>query len=310
MLNTIHLQTFLAVVEAGNYSAAAERLHMSQPAVSQHIRALERYLDNVRLFRRVGQQMALTHAGEELVDVAREMLALSARAEENIRVLRGQISGRVTIGCTPSSGEQLLSSLLASFHMRFPAIAVTVTIAPLETLLDWLATQQAQILLIEEQQRRRGWESQLLGVERLALLAPRGHALLQQEQVPPGMLRGLPLVLPLRGSPLRRIIEDGLRRRSIGAADITVALETEGMGLMVQAVRDGLGLAFVPQMRLPRGRDTGVVDLAGVNLQQEWYVLRSRERGAPRAVQELYSFMASKDARKLLAKDGLKVPSD
>jgi DNA-binding transcriptional LysR family regulator len=310
MLNTIHLQTFLAVVEAGNYSAAAERLHMSQPAVSQHIRALERYLDNVRLFRRVGQQMALTHAGEELVDVAREMLALSARAEENIRVLRGQISGRVTVGCTPSSGEQLLSSLLASFHARFPAIAVTVTIAPLETLLEWLATQQAQILLIEEQQRRRGWESQLLGVERLALLAPRGHALLQQEQVPPGMLRGLPLVLPLRGSPLRRIIEDGLRRRSIGAADITVALETEGMGLMVQAVRDGLGLAFVPQMRLPRGRDTGVIDLAGVNLQQEWYVLRSRERGAPRAVQELYSFMASKDARKLLAKDGLKVPSD
>jgi DNA-binding transcriptional LysR family regulator len=310
MLNTIHLQTFLAVVEAGNYSAAAERLHMSQPAVSQHIRALERYLDNVRLFRRVGQQMALTHAGEELVEVAREMLALSARAEENIRVLRGQISGRVVVGCTPSSGEQLLSSLLASFRTRFPAIAVIVTIAPIETLLEWLATQQAQILLIEEQQRRRGWESQLLGVERLALLAPRGHALLQQEQVPPGMLRALPLVLPLRGSPLRRIIEDGLRRRGIGAADITVALETEGMGLMVQAVRDGLGLAFVPQLRLPRGRDTGVIDLAGVNLQQEWSVLRSRERGAPRAVQELYSFIASKDARKLLAKDGIKVPSD
>jgi DNA-binding transcriptional LysR family regulator len=310
MLNTIHLQTFLAVVEAGNYSAAAERLHMSQPAVSQHIRALEQHLDNVRLFRRVGQQMALTHAGEELVEVAREMLALSARAEENIRVLRGQISGRVTIGCTPSSGEQLLSPLLATFRARFPAIAVTVTIAPLETLLDWLATQQAQVLLVEEQQRRRGWESQLLGAERLVLLAPRGHALLQQEQVPPGMLRGLPLVLPRAGSPLRRIIEDGLRRRGIGAADVTVAIETEGMGLMVQAVRDGVGLAFVPQMRLPRGRDTGMVDLAGVNLQQEWFVLRSRERGAPRAVQELYAFFTSADARKLLAKEGLKAPAE
>jgi DNA-binding transcriptional LysR family regulator len=310
MLNTIHLQTFLAVVEAGNYSAAAERLHMSQPAVSQHIRALEQHLDSVRLFRRVGQQMALTHAGEELVEVAREMLSLSARAEENIRVLRGQISGRVTIGCTPSSGEQLLSPLLATFRTRFPAIAVTVTIAPLETLLDWLATQQAQVLLVEEQQRRRGWESQLLGAERLVLLAPRGHALLQQEQVPPGMLRGLPLVLPRAGSPLRRIIEDGLRRRGVGAADVTVAIETEGMGLMVQAVRDGVGLAFVPQMRLPRGRDTGMVDLAGVNLQQEWYVLRSRERGAPRAVQELYSFIASPDARKLLAKEGLKMTTD
>ena len=310
MLNTIHLQTFLAVVESGNYSAAAERLHMSQPAVSQHIRALEQHLDNVPLFRRVGQRMALTHAGEELVEVAREMLALSSRAEENIRVLRGQISGRVTVGCTPSSGEQLLSPLLANFRAHFPAIAVTVTMAPLETLLEWLATQQAQILLIEEQQRRRGWESQLLGVERLVLLAPRGHVLLQQEQVPPGMLRGLPLVLPRSGSPLRRIIEDGLRRRGISAADITIALETDGMGLMVQAVRDGIGRAFVPQMRLPRSRDTGMVDLAGINLQQEWHILRSRERGAPRAVQELYSFIAGKDGRKLLVKDGLKAPSE
>jgi DNA-binding transcriptional LysR family regulator len=310
MLNTLHLLTFLAVVEAGNYTAAAERLHMSQPAVSQHIRALEDQLDHVHLFRRVGQQMLLTHAGEDLVESAREMLALSTRAEESIRALRGQISGRVTIGCTPSSGERLLSPLLATFRTRFPAITVAVTIAPLETLLDWLTTQHVHIVLLEEQQRRRGWESQVLGVERLQLVAPRGHALLQQEQVPPGILRDQPLILPRAGTPLRRIIEEGLRRRGVGAADITVSLETDGVTLMIQAVRDGLGLAFVPQTRLPRGRDIGLVDLAGVNLQQEWHILRSRERGAPRAVQELYTFIAGKDARRALAKDGLKVAND
>src|SRR6266545_158662 len=267
MLNTIHLQTFLAVVEAGNYSAAAERLHMSQPAVSQHIRALESQLDSVRLFRRVGQQMLLTHAGEDLVESAREMLALSARA-------------------------------------------VAITIAPTETLLEWMENHQAQVLLIEEQQRRRGWESQLLRAERLVLIAPRGHALLQQEQAPPGLLRDQPLVLPRAGTPLRRIIEDGLRRRGIGAADIHVAIETDGAALAIQAVRAGLGLAFIPQTRLPRGRDIGMVDLAGVNLQQDWYILRSRERGAPRAVHELYSFIAGKDAQRVLAKDGLKIASE
>src|ERR687884_116433 len=138
MLNTFHLQTFLAVVEAGNYSAAAERLHMSQPAVSQHIRALESQLDSVRLFRRVGQQMLLTHAGEQLVDAAREMLALAQRTEEDIRALRGQVSGRVILGCTPSSGEHFIPSLLALFRTRFPVISVTVIEAPLETLLEWL----------------------------------------------------------------------------------------------------------------------------------------------------------------------------
>jgi DNA-binding transcriptional LysR family regulator len=283
---------------------------MSQPAVSQHIRALEGQLDNIRLFRRVGQQMLLTHAGEDLVESAREMLALSTRAEESIRALRGQISGRVTLGCTPSSGERLLPPLLAAFRSRFPAISVAVTIAPLETLLEWLAVHQVHLLFIEEQQRRRGWESQVLGVERLQLVAPRGHVLLQQEQVPAGTLRDQPLVLPRNGTPLRRIIEDGLRRRGVGAADITIALETDGVTLMIQAVRDGVGLAFIPQTRLPRGRDIGTVDLAGVNLQQEWHLVRVRERGAARAAQELFSFIVGKDARRLLAKEGLKVTSE
>jgi DNA-binding transcriptional LysR family regulator len=79
---------------------------------------------------------------------------------------------------------------------------------------------------------------------------------------------------------------------------------------MIQAVRDGLGLAFVPQTRLPRGRDIGLIDLAGVNLQQEWHILRSRERGAARAIQELYAFIAGKDARRILAKEGLKIATD
>lgn len=310
MLSTIHLRTFLAVVESGNYSAAADRLHMSQPAVSQHIRALESQLDNVRLFRRVGQQMIPTHAGEQLAEVAREMLALAQRAEEDIRALRGQVSGRVTVGCTPSSGEHLLPPLLANFRARFPVIAVEVMLAPLETLLEWLSTQQVHLLLVEEQQRKRGWESHLLGAEPLSLLAPRGHALLQQEQVPPGTLRGQPLIMPRGGTPLRRIIEDGLRRRGIGTADINVTLETDGTSLMIQAVRDGVGLAFIPHTRLPRGRDTGTVDLAGVNLQQDWFTVRSRERGAPRAVQELFGFIIGKDSRRLLAKEGLKVPSE
>lgn len=309
MLNTLHLRTFIAVVETGNYSNAAEHLHMSQPAVSQHIRALESQLDEVRLFRRVGQHMALTHAGEALVDTAREMLALSERAEEHIRALRGQVSGRVTIGCTPSSGEMLLSPLLTSFRAHFPAITVTVVAAPIETVLGWLTAQQVHIVLIEEQQRRRGWESQLLGSERLALVAPRGNPLLQQEQVPPGVLRNQPLVLPRAGSPTRRIIEEGLRRRGVGTTDINVALETDTVALMLQAVRDGLGLAFVPITRLPRGRDTGVVDLAGVHLQQDWFLLRARERGAPRAVKELYGFISGAEGLRLLAKNGLHVPT-
>jgi DNA-binding transcriptional LysR family regulator len=259
--------------------------------------------------RRRGWEAQMLGA-ERLLLVAPRGHALLQQEQVPPGTLRGQISGRVILGCTPSSGERLLPPLLNAFHMRFPAIAVTITIAPLETLLEWLTMQQVHVLLIEEPQRRRGWESQVLGAERLLLMAPRGHALLQQEQVPPGTLRGQPLILPRAGTPLRRAIEDGLRRRGVAAADIATAIETDSVTLMIQAVRDGMGLAFVPQTRLPRGRDIGLVDLAGVNLQQEWHFLRSRERGAARAIQELYSFVVGKDARRILAKEGLKIAND
>ncbi|PMP74137.1 MAG: LysR family transcriptional regulator, partial [Chloroflexus aggregans] len=94
MLNTVHLQTFLAVVETGSFSAAAKRLHMSQPAVSQQIRTLEEQMGGVRLFRRSGQQMVLTLAGEQLLSNARELVAMAERTVQAVSALRGQIGGR------------------------------------------------------------------------------------------------------------------------------------------------------------------------------------------------------------------------
>jgi DNA-binding transcriptional LysR family regulator len=122
MLNTDHLQTFLAVAETGSFTAAATRLGFTQPAVSQHIKALEAQVGEIRLFRRVGKTMQLTHAGEELLVHARDMLALTARAEEHMLSLRGHVTGRVGIGCAPTTGEHILPALLAAFHSKHPGV--------------------------------------------------------------------------------------------------------------------------------------------------------------------------------------------
>lgn len=305
MLNTIHLRTFLAVVEAGNYTAAAEHLHMSQPAISMHIRSLEEQLGDVRLFRRVGQRMVPTHAGEELLSGARDLVALSERTEQNIRALRGHVTGRVIIGCTPSSGEYLLPPLLSVFLIQFPQVIIEVRVAPCDVLLDALTEQQLSVLLIEEQYRRRGWESQLLGSENLVLLAPPGYPILQHEQVPPGMLREYPLILPSSSSPLRRTIEDGLRRRGVSMSDLHIAIETDSVAMMLHGVQNAMGMAFVPASRIPPTCELGRVELTSVPLQQEWHVLRTRERNAPPAVQEIFTFFTSPTALALLAKYGL-----
>jgi DNA-binding transcriptional LysR family regulator len=273
--------------------------------VSQHIRALEEHLGGIRLFRRVGQRMVPTHAGEELLQAARELVMLVERMEQNMRALKGQVSGRVTIGCTASSGEYLLAPLLRAFRTLFPAVGLTVQVASGEVLLEALNEQQITLVLIEEQQRRRGWESSLLGRETLLLLTHPEHPLLHEPEVQPGLLREYPLVLPSPGTPLRRVIEDGLRRRGVSAGDLHIAMECDSVGLMIELVRDGLGLAFVPQTRLPEGNHVGQIHLAGTPLQQEWYVLRARQRGIPRAAQEFYSFFSSPTAQEILVGCGL-----
>lgn len=309
MLNTFQLRTFLAVVEAGNYSLAAAALHMSQPAVSQQIHALEEQLGGTRLFRRVGQRMVPTHAGEELLVSARELVRLAERAEQSILALRGQVAGRVAVGCTPSSGERLLPRLLGAFREQFPAVGLEISVAPAEELLDALAERGVAMVVVEEQLRRRGLEAAPLGGEPLVLLAPSGHPLLKQEQVPPGVLRELPLALPRPGAPMRRAVEEALRRRGVVAADLQPALECDSVTALVQAARAGLGLAFVPRACAPtRGEGVAAIDLAGPPIMLDWFLVRARERGGPSAAQSLHDFLTGPRARAILARAGFAAP--
>ena len=308
MLNTVHVRTFLAVIDTGSYSAAAESLHMSQPAVSQQIRALEEQLGEVRLFRRVGQRMVLTTAGEELAGSARELVALAERAEQHILALRGQIIGRLRIGCSPGGGIRWLPPLLATFRGLHPGVTITLEVGTSEILIEELNTGRLAMLLLEDQQRRRGWEYTAIASEGLVLIGPPGHPLLQQERVPPGVLRDHPLVLPPAGSPLRRSVDEALRRRNATITASQIVLETESCEAMLSAVQAGMGLAFVPEAILPARADGfGVVDLHSSRLQQDWFVARLRERTYPPAAAALFAFLTSPEARNILTRLGLQV---
>jgi DNA-binding transcriptional LysR family regulator len=294
MLNTTHLQTFIAVIEAGSYSAAARRLHMTQPAVSHHIRTIEKELGDVRLFRRVGKRMVPTQVGEELLQATRDLLSMADQTVERIRTLSGQVAGRVVVGRSPAISERYLPGVLAQFHNAYPLVALRLVIGSGEALVDQLEQRQIDLALVDEQQRRRGLFSQLLGTHEIVAVAPRGHALLQQETVVPGMLREERLILPLEPSSLRRGIEEALRRRGDASLSLQIALETDDPVAALEAARSGLGVAFVPASLVPPNDGVAVLSVQGLQLTQEWHLLRSRERETSRAVRELASLISAR----------------
>lgn len=310
MLNTFYLRTFVTVVETGSFSAAAAQLHMSQPAVSQQIRGLEEQLGDMKLFRRVGKRMVPTHAGEELLSRARDLVQQAERTYAHMLALKGEVGGRVVLGCTPSSAERLVPRLLVGYHTNFPSVSVELVLAASEALIDGLSERSLNLVMLEDQQRRRGIEHLPLGAEALVLVAAPNHPLLKQSQIPASILREHPLALPRPGTPLRRLLDDGLRRRGVAPGEIQPVLEADSVTALFQAARAGLALSFVPRSCLPsRHEGFGLVDLAGPPLQQEWFLVRLRERSASDAAQALADYLLGPQARLVLSRAGLQLKS-
>jgi DNA-binding transcriptional LysR family regulator len=309
MLNTDHLQTFLAVAETGSFTAAATRLGFTQPAVSQHIKLLESHVGEVRLFRRVGKTMKLTHAGEELLVHAREVVGLAQRAEQHMLSLRGHITGRVGIGCAPTGGERMVPALLAAYHLKHPGVQFAVDVGLSEQLFSWLGNGQVQAVIVDEHPRRRAYDVLELGTESILCLAARTHPLVRRDDVTLPELSGCPLIFPQRGMALRRTLEEAFRRQGVPLGELQIVLETDSATVAGQAVADGLGIAFVPSSRAHKTRELSAVSLPGQQLEQTWFLVRQRSATANRAVDELWDFADSAAGRKLLVRLGLQAPT-
>lgn len=301
MLSVDHLQTFLAVAETGSFTAAAARLGFTQPAVSQQICALESQVGATRLFRRVGQRMQLTPAGDTLLSFARDLVTLAERAERQLQGLRGTAVSRIELACAPSLGERLLPALLAAFRADHPDVQFAVEVGATERLVGWLSEGSVQAIVVDEHPRRRTLEVLALGLEPVVAVAARGAALLDGAPTV-SALRDTPLILPQRGTPLRRLLDEQWRRR-VGAA--LVVLETDSVTLALQAAAAGLGLAFVPEHRVPKTREVGLVALPDWEIAQPWYLVRLRGIEGRRAVDDLWDFAASAAGRRLIGRLGL-----
>ena len=134
------MQTFIVAAEEENFSAAARKLHLSQPAISFQIQALEQRL-KVQLFQRVGRRIVLTEAGRELLPMAREMLQLSSRIEETMCMSQGLVRGHIVIGCSTSPGKYILPHLIGAFRKKYPEVLFSVEVLTGDAVVDKLVVR-------------------------------------------------------------------------------------------------------------------------------------------------------------------------
>ncbi|MEJ8661317.1 MULTISPECIES: LysR family transcriptional regulator [Streptomyces] len=276
---------FVAVAETLHFTQAAERVHVSQPSLSQQIRALEKEL-GAELFSRARGNVALTDAGETLLPLARRILADADTARHEVQELAQLRRGRIRLGATPSVCTGLLPDVLRAFHDLHPGIELLIEESGSHDLVRELARGALDLALVVLPLPTPSpalttvelLQEDLVVVSSAAAPAPRRPVRIAD-------LEGEPLVMFRHGYDLRDLTVAACR-----AAGFEPAFTVEGgeMDAVLGFVRAGLGLAVVPRMVAARaGRDLRVTALARPGLRRTIALAHRSDVAPPRAAREL-----------------------
>lgn len=290
-MNFTQLSAFYAVAEEGSVGRGAERLMVSQPAVSKQIKQLERSLD-VKLFERTPKGVRPTRAGELLADYARRIFSLADEARQAVDDLQGLRRGSLSIGASPTLATYFLPDVLVRFRRRFPAIGLRLEIEKGEALQQRLMDGAIEFGLSEVASQYPQVEQKTFMHDRLIAIAPRRHPLARKRTV---SLRGLlefPFIVREAGSGTKSLVEKALAARGL---DVRPTLSLSSTEAIKRAVSAGMGVAIVSEMAAGSdiaGRKLAALNVQGLPIQRPIYHLRVMRRGESKAAQAFMCLVA------------------
>jgi len=242
-LNLDQLGTFVEVIERGSFSAAADRLDLTQPAVSLQIRQLEKRL-GVRLIERVGRRARPTPAGTELLVHARHIAEAVAAAQEGLAPYASGAIGRVRIGSGATACIHFLPSVLRDLRQRFPKLEIIISTGNAADVLRQIEDNLLDVGLVTLPAPGRMFDvSPVLEDEFVVLSSTEGEAL--PRAVTPQALARHPIVLYEPGAQTRRILDDWFTTAGLR---IKPTMEIGSVEAMKELVLAGLGRGIVPRM--------------------------------------------------------------
>jgi DNA-binding transcriptional LysR family regulator len=250
------LQVFHAVVTSGSFSRAArEVLHISQPAVSKHVQALEEEL-GVPLLQRVGKRVILTEAGQIVQHYAEQVLGLAQDTQRALRELHGLQRGTLRLGASSTPGIYLLPSVLAAFVQRYPGITLALEIANSQRVVDGVLARQWDLGLIGIPLAHPQLHVEPYWRDTLVLIVPPHHRLATRPAITLAELVGETWIFREAGSASGQVVKGVLNGAHLVQEHTLVLQGSEGVK---QAVMAGLGIAMVSRFAITLEVQQGVL---------------------------------------------------
>jgi LysR family transcriptional regulator, low CO2-responsive transcriptional regulator len=286
------LITFAQVADAGSVSAAAERLHRTQPAVSAQLRKLTEAVGEP-LYRRHRHGVRLTAAGEALLPYARAVAAAVDGAQRWSDELGGLLRGAVRVAASMTVAVYQLPPALAAFRKEHPNLRIELLTRNSTDAAQLLATGHADLAIVEGPlgELPVGVEASVFGLDWLALVVHPDHPLRSEVPLPLSALAGLEVVRREPGSGTRDVVDRALLDEGV---DLVAVLEATGLDTVKQAVLAGIGAGFLSASAVRREVEAGtlrVVPLASRALVRPLTLLQRTPGLASRAARALVAHL-------------------
>lgn len=291
-MDTRQLAAFCAVVERRSFSQAAERLGVTQPAVSLQIRSLEKRLGQ-QLLDRSGRRVEPTEAGLRLYRGAQRMLALEEQLLNDVAAESDRgVGGRLEIGSSTGPGGSVVPLLLCEFQRRFPDVSIALSVFDTQTVVDLVARRELELGVVGAARRHRGVVFEPFFRDEVILACPPGHRFAGRA-VTLDELREEPLIVMQEGAGVRQVIDDELRSAGVRLRDLAPRLELGLQESVRSAVQAGYGVTFISRSAVESDLVAGTLAAArveGLEPGREISLVRASGRATTRAAQAFLDF--------------------
>jgi DNA-binding transcriptional LysR family regulator len=291
-MDTRQLAAFCAVVERKSFSQAAERLGVTQPAVSLQIRSLEQRLGR-QLLDRSGRRVEPTEAGLRLYASAQRLLQLEEQLLEELESDdEGSVGGTLELGASTGPGGSVVPVLLCEFQERYPDVRVRLSVSDTQTVVAQVADRELELGIVGAGRRHRGVTFEPFFSDEVVLACPPGHAF-AGKTISLERLRKEPLIVMQEGAGVRQVIEDELRKAGARLRDLDVRLELGLQESVRSAVLAGHGVTFISRLAIESDLAAGALATArvqGLDPVREIFLARASGRSETRAARAFVAF--------------------
>jgi DNA-binding transcriptional LysR family regulator len=288
-----HLKVFASVYKLRSFSKAAEELHLTQPTVSDHIRALEQELD-CRLFDRLPRKIIPTREAAVLIGRAQEIIERVEGFRDVLGEFRKDLAGHLIIGASTIPGTYILPGLTASVRQRNPSVLFEVLVSDSRVIVDKIAGHELMIGIVGARLESRQvdykpfLDDELIAVASRSFDARKGIGIRE--------IAASPIVMREQGSGTRKEFEKILEREGIDPHQLNIVGLFGSTDAVKQAVKEGMGISIISRRSVKDEIKCGMlreIKIKDADMKRQFYIITHRKRTLPHLYKIFLDYLLS-----------------